>query len=313
MATWILTHGDTDGICAGALCLATHQGAHVFFTRPTGLAEDLEQVQPNDVVIICDIALPETTLPEILDKFHLIANKGTLVYIDHHPLSPKVTLADIPGMVDHEIGPSASEIAFKTFKSSLPPAMSRVAIYGAIGDYADDTALMQELLLNWDKRALYFEVGTLVQGIEFSGRDYEFKRKVLRELSENRLPSANKKLVELALKEAEEEDVAILKIKENVKTVGKVSYVLDPNFSLGKTAIYAKALANTSIGIGAETRNEIIDMSLRTSDKEIDLDKILRELAPKFGGAGGGHALASGARVPKNMFEEFVKELNAVL
>lgn len=313
MATWILTHGDTDGICAGALCLATHQDAHVYFTRPTGLAEDLEQAQPKDVVIICDIALSETKLKEVLDKFHLIADRGSLVYIDHHPLSPKVTLADIPGMVKYEIGPSATELAFKTFRSSLPPAMSRVAIYGAIGDYADDTPLTQELLLDWDKRALYFEVGILVQGLDFAGRDYEFKRKVLRELSKNHLPSTNKKLVNMALKMAEEEDAAILRIKEKVKTVGKVSYVLDPNFSLGKTAIYAKALTHTSIGIAGEPRNGVIDMSLRTSDKNIDLNKILRELAPKFGGTGGGHAPASGARVPKNMFEEFVEGLNAAL
>lgn len=177
MATWILTHGDTDGICAGALCLATHQDARVFFTRPTGLAKDLEQAQPNDTVIICDIALPETTLQEILDKFHMIADRGSLIYIDHHLLSSKVTLAGIPRMGNHEIGPSASEIAFKTFRSSLPPAMNRVAIYGAIGDYADDTPLIQELLLEWDKRALYFEVGTLVQGLEAAGRDYELNEK----------------------------------------------------------------------------------------------------------------------------------------
>jgi hypothetical protein len=49
-----------------------------------------------------------------------------------------VTLAAILGMVKHEIGPSASEIAFKTFRNLLPFAMGRVAIYGAIDDYATE-------------------------------------------------------------------------------------------------------------------------------------------------------------------------------
>jgi RecJ-like exonuclease len=65
--------------------------------------------------------------------------------------------------------------------------------------------------------------------------------------------------------------------------------------------------------VAGERRRGIIDMSLRTCDVNIDLNKILRHIAPKLGGSGGGHPSAAGARVPEEKFDEFIRELNGAL
>ena len=154
MSTWILCHGDSDGICSGALALAANPEARVFFTNPVELAQDLKRVDEGDSAIICDIALNEDTLQKVLDRMRVLSSKNTLLYIDHHPLPPNLDLTSFPAKVIHELAPCASELTYRTFQNRLPRKTSRVAIYGAIGDYDDDTPFIRELLKDWDKRTL---------------------------------------------------------------------------------------------------------------------------------------------------------------
>jgi single-stranded-DNA-specific exonuclease len=310
MATWILTHGDSDGLCSGALALAANPESRVFFTNPVELARDLKRVDEGDSAIICDVALNADTLPEVLDGMRALASRSLLLYIDHHPLPPGLELTEFPAKVVHELTPCASELTYRTFQERLPRKMSRVAIYGAIGDYADDTPFIRELLKDWDKRTLFFEAGVLVQGLEGARRDFEFKHEVVRLLSNNRLPSGNEELLERALAQTDEEENLLPRIEVAVRRIGGVAYVLDIGASLSKAATYARVVAGTSVGIAAETVDNIVDMSLRTERDDLDLNAILRDVAQRFGGTGGGHPKASGARIPRGSFERFVEALS---
>lgn len=312
MTEWVFTHGDSDGVCAGALALAARPGSKVFFTHPIGLLEDLEQVEPGDSVVICDVSLSEAHLPAILARFEAIAEKGSLVYIDHHPLLD-TRKEDVPGKVVHKLGSSTSELAYSFFRSNLGPLLSRIAVYGAIADYLDNTPVIREILRNWDKRTIYLETGILVQGLEGTRRDHDFKRTVVRELAQNYPPSFNKRLLKLAIKNTRREETILHELKDHIKTHGKIAYTLNVPFSLGKTAIYARAIAGTPVGLAGESRRGFIDMSLRTGDEDLDLNRLLRAIAPRFGGSGGGHPMAAGARIPEQQFLAFIKELGDAL
>jgi len=313
MATWIFAHGDTDGICAGAIALAANSEAHVFFTHPYGFVEDLAAAKDEDRVIVCDVALSESHLTQILQRFAAIAEKGELTYIDHHPWTEATSKEEISGRIVHALGSSSSELAYSMFKSKIDPMLSRVAIFGAIGDYQDGTPLILRLLERWDKRALYFESGLLTQGIEGQKRKYELKRGILSNLANNLPPSFDKRLVKLALEQSRREETAIREIKAHVQVKGRIAYTLDFPFSLGKTAIYTKGLTGALVGVAAEERKDMIDMSLRTSSSKVDFNRLLRMITPKLGGSGGGHPEAAGARIPKENFEEFLNELNESL
>ncbi|MCD6465401.1 DHH family phosphoesterase [Candidatus Bathyarchaeota archaeon] len=313
METWIFTHGDADGLCAGAIALAANPDAHVFFTHPYGLEGDLKEAEKADRVIICDIALSESHLAGLLRAFSEIEERGDLTYIDHHPLPDGISEEQIPGRVIHSLGASASELAYRFFQSKVSKLHARIAIMGAIGDYMDDTPVIRSLLEKWDKRTLYFESGLLIQGIEGQKRNHEFKRSIVANLANNMPPSFDRRLVELAIQNTHLEEIAIRELRDRVKVFGEVAYVLNFPFSLGKTATYARGLTGALVGVAGEERKNMIDMSLRTSSDKIDLNRILRRITRKLGGSGGGHPNAAGTRIPKEKFESFLEELNASL
>ena len=93
-----------DGLCAGAVALAANPDAHIFFTHPFGLMEDLNEAEDEDTVIICDTALSESHLPQLLERFSTIARKGTLIYLDHHPL-PETVSSCQPSIIISPFGP----------------------------------------------------------------------------------------------------------------------------------------------------------------------------------------------------------------
>ncbi|MGA2572746.1 MAG: DHHA1 domain-containing protein [Candidatus Methanomethylicaceae archaeon] len=312
MVHWILAHGDTDGICSGAIALAAIKGAKLFFTHPTGLAEDLKQVDGD--LTVCDIALPAQGLKEAIEELRRIRDLGaSVLYIDHHPIPPGFDQGSFPGEYVNVLRASVSELTFLKYQAMIPSDMNRVAIYGAIGDYLDDTYNVQKWMWDWDKSLLYLESGMLIQAIDTIGRNHDFKREIALSLASNKLPSSDERLVTRAVQESINEEWMRKKMKDLVKVQGNVAYVRDIDWSLSKSAIYSKASAGTLVGIGAETRKDFVDMSLRTHSEAIDLNKALSQVAERVGGSGGGHPMAAGARVPKGKFQQFVQELDSAV
>ncbi|MCC6013843.1 MAG: DHHA1 domain-containing protein [Candidatus Verstraetearchaeota archaeon] len=306
---WILAHADCDGICSCAIAFSIFKNANIFFSHPVGLASDLKQVDGD--LLVLDIALSSRELDSILKELKRIHENGyKIIYIDHHPLPKNFNSNLFYGELIHSLSSSTSELTFMKFKNYLSMEMGRIAIYGAIGDYLDNTPGIEKLLEYWDKRTLYFESGLLIEAIESMGRDYNMKRELVKYLSENKLPSDNDEIVKMAIKEASKEEEMRKIIEKEVKTIGKIAYLLDIKWSLGKSAIYARAITNSIVGIGAETRKNFIDMSLRTPFDHIRLNEIVMEIAEKLGGSGGGHRKAVGARIPKEYFYEFLTKLN---
>jgi len=97
--------------------------------------------------------------------FKIYSDKGELIYIDHHPGPLGISIKDIPGTVVYDIYCSSSELTYMFFEEQLGFEYSRVAVYGAIGDYLDETPWVKEVLEKWDKRSIYFEAGVLSQGL----------------------------------------------------------------------------------------------------------------------------------------------------
>lgn len=303
----IITHGDCDGICSGAIVLSVYPDSKVTFSNPVRLNESLKAVGRDEMVIVCDIAINEVLFQRAGNPFRDFKH---LMYIDHHPLSESVR-SQLASQLDivHSIEASSSELAFYKFKGSIDPEMGRVAIYGAIGDYLDNTRGVQDLIEDWDKRTLYFQTGVLIQALEMIGKNDAKKLEILRALSKNILPSEIDSLTQLAVEASRKEEEMRAYVKDKVLKAGEVGYVLDPGGPLGKAAIYAKAYAGTAVGLAGEIRHGKVEMSLRTSSS-IDLNSILSEVAPSFEGVGGGHAKAAGAEVPYERFQDFLKALS---
>ena len=73
-----------------------------------------------------------------------------------------------------------------------------------------------------------------------------------------------------------------------------------------------KTYTGKLVGLAASKHKNYYVMSLRSS-RNIDLNRILREIAPKYHGTGGGHPFAAGARIPINSFNEFLVALDKAI
>jgi single-stranded-DNA-specific exonuclease len=177
--TLILTHGDSDGICSGAIAKTAYPDAYVYFTSPVNLLAKLSLIESVETLIICDIALDEGHSSELYPALIDFAKKCNLHYIDHHPLPDNYGKEN---WFFHDTEACSSELTYRLFEDRLSQDVRRVAIYGAIGDFCDSTPSVKNWLKDWEKRNLYFQAGTLTQAILHKGKDYEFKRSLIEPL-----------------------------------------------------------------------------------------------------------------------------------
>lgn len=313
---WIVSHGDTDGICSAAIALSAFKDAKLYFSHPVGLAEDLAQIEGD--VIICDIALSSTQLKQVTRELRRIRQAGySALYIDHHPLPEAFDVKEFPAEHVHSRTACGAELTYTRLMEEHPKIlqadMSRVAIFGAIGDYLDNSYEIIKLLNRWEKRGLYLECGLIIQAIEGFGRNYDNKRRIAQFLAANKTPSSDEWIVNRAIEEALREEEMRKRIIDVVKTVGQIAYVIDLDWSLGKTAVYAKGVTDVVLGIGAETRRDFIEMSLRTHSEAFDMSRVLPRVAEQLGGTGGGHPKAGGAKIPVSKFDQFLRIMNETI
>lgn len=309
--TLILTHGDSDGICSGAIAKTAYPDAYVYFTSPVNLLEKLSLIESVETLIICDIALDERHCSELYPALIEFSKKSNLHYIDHHPLPENYGKEN---WFFHDTEACSSELTYRLFEDRLSRDVRRVAIYGAIGDFCDNTPCVKSWLKDWDKRNLYFQAGTLTQAILQKGKDYEFKRSLLEPLSKDIIPSNIPDLLEFARVAAVNEEELRLLVKAKVQVLRNSAYVVNMNNSISKAAIYAASYGQREVGIAAEYRERkgAYDLSIR-SRGEVDINRLLRLIAPKFGGSGGGHLHAAGARIPENSFGSFLRTFDEEL
>ncbi len=307
MKSIIFTHGDSDGLCCGALALAANGDSPLFFTNPVSVLSDIDEARGYDRIVVCDIAINIPRSQQMRAKFEALAEESEVIYIDHHPLPPGFSAR----WLFHDSGASASELTFDYFQNELSPDMSRVAMYGAIGDYQDMTPGARELINNWDKRSLYYQAGTLSQGIEIGRRDYDFKRGLVRQLAGNILPSEIGALAKNALIAARHEDQVRQRVQKEVVRMKNFSYVTDMNGCMGKAAIFARVYGRTPVGLAAEYRNhrDAYDISARGLG-DVDLNVVVGDAASRNGGTGGGHPKAAGGRIPEAGMRQFLLDLD---
>jgi len=312
LAAKILAHGDTDGICSAALAKARFPEAEVWFTRPIALLRDLNEVELGTAVFILDIAVSESHKEEIFKRMRELAQRDEVLYIDHHPLPPDTLKKDIPAtQFAHEIGVSASEITFRLFKSDINSDLDRVALWGAIADYCEETEFVRDGLSKYDRRTIYMEAGLLSQALGEAGGNYHYKRDVVLKLAQGNPPTEIQEIVDRALKATKREWEVWRYVKEHVTREGNIAIIYDlPSGSLGKAALYALGVTGVDVGICTRKDDDEVDVSMRRrAGAKVDLNEMLRHITARLGGSGGGHEGAAGATIPANLFDTFLETL----
>ncbi|MFW9843355.1 MAG: DHHA1 domain-containing protein [Candidatus Thorarchaeota archaeon] len=311
----VLSHGDLDGITSGAIALLQFPGSTFYFTRPSQVHQDLFRVAKDkpDIVHISDIAINNRKFENILQALDRFSESTTIYWTDHHPMTSKQKRA-LKSRVDlfHEVGPCAAELVYRKFESELPEHALRLALYGAIGDYCDNTSFAKLHFDDVDKRTLYLEAGILVQALQEI--DYRRESKdLVYQLTLGVKPSSMNDMVDLALKATRIEHEVFRYIQHNAKHLGSIGYILDMPIHgyRGKSAKFSAYVTNSKVGISARSSEDEVDMSIRRRGSSVDLNKALNTILRDFDGAsGGGHPAAAGASLEKNDFQKFLQVLS---
>ncbi len=309
----ILTHRDTDGVCAAAIAKIRYPAAYVDFCENVDeLASRLHALPAWDTVIISDLGINVAQKIELENAFKEASKFHKIIYIDHHLLPSGITRRTLPcHAFVHRTNVSCSELAMDFFKP--PVSLQYIALLGAIGDYQEHTRRMRRMIVKYGWRLIYMEEFLLEQAIEASRKDHSFKRKITQGLAKGLWPSEIPGLMGRARSGAERERIMEKHVRKNVRRISRnMALVTDVPFAAtGLAASYAVKVANAEIGIGACRKGNYTRFSMRRDEKsDLNLNELVIKTTLKISGSGGGgHDAAVGGRVPIRKFNTFLKQL----
>ena len=311
----ILTHADCDGMCAGAIALARFPGAGVFFTKPVSLCDDIKATDAEKIIIL-DIAVNRAEQQKFMKAVQ--EKQSSIMYFDHHPLQREAK-AKLSGMLEffaHDEKASSSELVYRRFQKDLPKEMVWPALYGAIGDYSEDTDFVRKQIASWDKRTINFEVCMISLGTkneQFSS--YDAKRTIVRALASGKNPSDIEGLVESSTDAVNREFDLYKVVKKRARTLGKIGYLSDtPSFGFrGPAALFAATATGRPVGVCVYRREKYLDITIRAREPNIPLNRLAEQASEFVKGSGGGHESAAGAKIPFGTLEQFLKKMNELM
>ena len=301
---------DVDGCaCAALIKHVTNSG--ILLANYGNINECLRRIYKTyNIVYVCDIGINETTIKE----FSRILDFAELIYIDHHPIDTQVLelIQQMGVKVVHNKLDCAGILTYNMFQADLPREAGLLAAYAAVADRLENGPLAKKILSRFDRDFVLFETMLLSYALEKA--DAECKRKSLvPRLSRLEYPHQITNLPSLALEQAESVATLRSELSSRAKRMGDVFYADAKGASTGTIANLLIEICAADIGVGYDTNEEtqITDLSIRgSSSLKTDLGKKVSKISKMYGGTGGGHRKASGARIPTSKLIEFISALS---
>lgn len=304
-----ITHGDDpDGLICAAL-LRHLFGAEAILANYDDFEEALERIGPGyDSLYITDLNLREALIMQI----KRIREFATVVVIDHHPIEPTLSawLSRIGVEIIHDTTDCASVLVYDHFKEKLEKDAERLAAYAAVSDMFEDGPIASKLMDGMDRKFVQHEALMLGAALG-SDQSQSFKERIVEELSHYAYPHRITGVVEASVSQLEK----IVRIKETipgrVKVLGRLAYMeCGDDLSTGEVANIVMDKILAPVGLCWKDQGEMVNISMRGERRIPEhLGDIAARLSKKYGGFGGGHARASGAKVPKGKLEVFLADL----
>ncbi|MCJ7633950.1 DHH family phosphoesterase, partial [Candidatus Bathyarchaeota archaeon] len=141
----------------------------------------------------------------------------------------------------------------------------------------------------------------------------DYKKRLILNLSKLEYPHLIPDIPKLALEQASRIASLRKELPQRAQKIGNLFYADAKGDSASVIANLLLDICDAAIGIGYDTdeQTRTSDLSIRGADKvRVDLGKKTAKLARNFGGTGGGHPKASGARIPALRLMEFLQILS---
>lgn len=301
---------DVDGLVCAAIIQRAIK-ANFMLTNYGNITPCFSKIRQNyDHVYICDLGLNENHIKSITR----VRQFAEVTYIDHHQLDPKLiaTLEELGVDVIHNTQDCASVLTHQLFHELLPYEAGILPCYAAISDRLEQGPKAQILLNQYDRDFVLFETMLLTYAIERA--DIIFKKRVVNQLAKFKYPHQITDISVFALEQLSQITTLRQALPLRAQTLQNLTYIEMPGESLGTIAnlLLDVCNANVSVSYNHDPNKAHADISIRGKPHmRIDLGMLTSLIAKQLGGFGGGHALASGARVPSDKVMDFINTLDS--
>lgn len=305
---------DVDGISSASLATSALR-CDFSLTDYGSIIEDMAKVPSSiDRFILCDIGTNSSTLQSFIELISKIAKRADVTYIDHHymPAKVKEKLRGIGIELIHDTHECSSILTFKAFENLLPNGAEKVALYGAVTDYMDDSPIASKLMERHDRHFILLEATLLSHAISIKGNDNNFLDMLVRELAKMKLPHEIDDVPHYALEQAKNLVRLSDQVKKNGKILRNIAYMETDEFSTGNIAKLLLGAFDKHVSISyKESYKGWYEVSVRaTSSCKVHLGRLIGRISGMLGGSGGGHKRAAGCRVPKDKINELLSMLD---
>ncbi|MFQ6011478.1 MAG: DHHA1 domain-containing protein [Nitrososphaerales archaeon] len=305
-----ITHGkDVDGLSSAAI-IKMVTNSDVILSDYDTIISDLKGVKNVDSLYICDLGMNDRTEEGFLKQVKRIRKFAKVSLLDHHPMTSKVrsSLEKMGVKLFHDLNECASVIVYRALRNKTKEWAKLLAAYGAITDYLDSSKQASEIIQMYDRQFLLLEATLLSHAI---GRktDEQFRHRMVDSLSKGIFPHQIPGVPKYSSQQAEKVSLLLEVVKTQGKKKKGLAYFLTAERSTGNVANLLPGAFGVKVGLSLKlnSRDESYDVSARgLSSFPGHLGDIMAKVSSKVGGYGGGHRLASGARIPPGSVAKFL-------
>ena len=308
---------DVDGLSSASLVkMAT--GSAVALADYGDLIDIMSKIESGGEVFVCDLGMNEAISKNFVTEIKRLSKKGDVTYIDHHPLSPPLRkeISKAGAKVINSPTECSGVLTYWHLRKKLPRRAALLACYAAVTDYMDNGPKAKGFIGGFDRQYVLMEATLLSFALAYSGGNENFLMRVVDSLADMKPPHQIEGVVEFAQREAEKMNELLLTIGKTGKRHGKFAYAESEEHSLGHVAnlLIGEFQVPVGVALRRDHKNGLSEVSMRAhfTDKH-HLGEIAGRMARKLGGAGGGHAKASGLRIPTSRISHFLELLKQEL
>ena len=316
MKASIISHSaDVDGLMAAFFVMVREESrgnsVEVKFSDYDDMLFNLE-ASDGQLIYVCDLGIDKEKEQRLVNLVKdKIAYGASVTYIDHHPDDPTVlrALSDLGVNVIHSLDDCAGVLAYSSFQEEIPQRYAIYAAYAAIGDHMEKGKIASQIMAKVDSILAYFEASVLTLAID---KKDNIKSGLLAYLKQSPFSHSYPGVMEAATKQlAQMEEFS--KRQFHLERGSHYSWAhSDCSFFTGRAATLMLQLLPIDVAVAYKLDEErgAYDVSFRcATDVDIDLGILAHDVATWVGGTGGGHKKASGASVPSNKLEDFLKAI----
>ena len=305
-----ITHGDdADGLTCAALLQRLFK-ANTILANYDDLEAALASIG-NDVekLYITDLNLREALLPQI----QKIRERSSITLIDHHSMQSTVKnkLQELGVEVIHDTRDCASILVYSTYLDDLKQDAAQIAVWAAIADMFEDGPIASILLDHMDRKWAQHEALILNHALGYNQSE-QFKCYIIESLAKSLYPHQIKGASEAAFLQLERLVQIKKLVPDKATRAGRFAYMeCGDDLSTGEVANIIMDALGVDIGVCYKYDGDWVNISFRGERKLPEhLGDIAAKLSEKYGGFGGGHNRAAGAKIHKNRFSEFKSDFS---